>query len=214
MTEELFGELSEAVVIGDIERAKESVNKLLESGQDAYQIIERSISPGLEVVGEKFEAREYFITDLLVSANVAKEVMGLLEPHMSKTEEKSRAAKVVIGTVEGDIHDIGKNIVATMLRGAGFEVVDLGVDISAQDFVSSANKEKAGIVAMSALLTSTMLKIPEVIEAFRKAGIRDEVKVLVGGAPLNEDFARKVGADAYGKDALRAIEKARELAAG
>ncbi|MFQ5710828.1 MAG: B12-binding domain-containing protein [Candidatus Geothermarchaeales archaeon] len=211
MNMNLLRELSEAVINGDAKGAKETVEKLLEGNIDVFDIIDGGIAPGLRVVGEKFETREYFIADLLVSANVAKEVMILLEPHVARRGGSARDARIVIGTVEGDIHDIGKNIVAAMLRGAGFDVVDLGVDVKAQGFVEAAEREGAEIVAISALLTSTMVEMGEVVKALEEAGIRSDVKVLVGGAPLSEEFAKKIGADAYGRDALEAVEKAEAL---
>ncbi len=209
--EELFKHLIDSIVNGEGEEAVKAAKELLNAGVPPKDIIDKGISKGLEIVGRKFEEREFFIPDMLAAAEATKEVINLLKPLLLKSKEVEKREKVVIGTVEGDIHDIGKNLVVVALQGAGFEVVDLGVDVSAEKFIEAIKKEGAKVLAMSALLTSTMPKMKEVIDALRKAGLRDKVKVVVGGAPVREDYAKEIGADAYGKDAWDGVKKVKEL---
>jgi len=204
-----LAKLAKFIEKGEIENAQSATKELLEGGVAPHQIIEKGIMVGLDVVGEKFEKEEYFLPELIIAGEAAKKAIGILEPHLKEKIEGQ--GTVVIGTVFGDVHDLGKNIVASTLRGSGFKVIDLGVDVSAEEFVDSVRKEHADILAISALITTTMLNIKKVIDRLHAEGIRQEVKVMVGGAPLDETFAKQIGADAYGENARQAVLKAREL---
>jgi corrinoid protein of di/trimethylamine methyltransferase len=188
------------------------VQDALDAGISPLEIIENGLKKGMQIVGTKYEEGDLFIVDLMMAASAMKAAVELLEPHIStEMKEKTSVGKVLIGTVEGDVHDIGKTIVATLLTANGFEVIDLGNEVPTSKFIEKVNELKPDIVGMSALLTTTMLKMKEVIETLEKSNLRDRVKVLVGGAPVTQEFALKIGADAYGKDAEKAVKLAREL---
>jgi len=206
-----FEEIVEAVLVGNVEKTKALVQKMLEKGISPHDLIEKGLTVGMNLVGDKFEKREYFLPDLLVAAEAVKQATEIVRPFL---KGERRKGTVVIGTVSGDIHDLGKNLVASTLEAAGFRVVDLGVDVSPEKFVRTAKEEKANIVAISALITTTMVGMKDVIEAMVKDGIRKEVKVMVGGAPLDEKFARKIGADRYARTSRDALRKAVELVNG
>jgi len=203
--EDAVKDLRDKLVALDFEGAKKAAQTALDAGVPPQEIVTGGIGGGMDIVGKKFEASEYFLSELIVAGEVAKEVTQLLQPHL-KGKELKKLGKVVIGTVRGDLHDIGKNIVAMMLETAGFEIVDLGSDVTAEKFVEEVRNQKPDIVGMSALLTVTMTEMANVIEHLKKSGLRDKVKVIVGGAPLTEDYARKIGADAFGKDAVQGVE--------
>lgn len=211
MTEnEIFSKIREGFLSFDFEETKELVKDALERGVDPVEIIEKSLRPAMEIVGEKFEQGEFFLSELVVAGDLFKEIMDeLISPRLKKEEKE--LGTVVIGTVRGDLHDIGKNIVATMLRVAGFKVIDLGVDVSPKAFLEAVKKYKPDIVGMSALLTTTMIEMENVIKELEKAGVRKDVKIIVGGAAVTEDFAKKIGADAYGKDAVEAVAICKRL---
>ena len=211
MAELEFKQIVEAVLVGDIEKTKTLTEETLKKGISPHDVIENGLMEGMNLVGDKFEKREYFLPDLLVAAEAVKRATEVLKPFLKG--ERGRGT-VVIGTVRGDIHDLGKNLVASTLEVSGFRVVDLGVDVSSERFVDAAKKEKADIVAISALITTTMVGMKDVIEALARDGIRKEVKVMVGGAPLDEEFARKIGADRYAKTSRDAARKAVELVDG
>lgn len=203
-----FKEIVEAVLAGDVEKTKSLTEEILRKGISPHDVIEKGLMEGMNLVGDKFEKREYFLPDLLVSAEAVKRATEVLKPFLKGEKGKGT---VVIGTVRGDIHDLGKNLVASTLEASGFRVVDLGVDVPPEKFVDWAKKEKTDIVAMSALITTTMVGMQEVIEALVKDGIRKKVKVMVGGAPVDEEFARKIGADRYARTSRDAARKAVEL---
>lgn len=184
--------------------------KALEGENPDIRGIIDCLSSGMEEVGRRFEEGEYFIPDMLASAEAVGAAMDLLEPHLKKADVESKGV-FVIATVAGDLHDIGKNIVAIMLKGAGFRVVDLGNDVSSEVICEAVKSEKASFVGLSALLTTTMQEMGKVIQELKKAGLREEVKVLVGGAPLSSDFAAQIGADAYCEDAFEGIRCAEEF---
>jgi len=211
MEELEFKQIVEAVLVGNIEKTKTLTEETLKKGVSPHDVIEKGLMEGMNLVGDKFEKREYFLPDLLVAAEAVKRATEVLKPFLKG--ERGRGT-VVIGTVRGDIHDLGKNLVASTLEVSGFRVVDLGVDVSSERFVDAAKKEKADIVAISALITTTMVGMKDVIEALARDGIRKEVKVMVGGAPLDEEFARKIGADRYAKTSRDAARKAVELVDG
>ncbi len=189
----------------------ELVQEALDGGADTNDILLNGLSRGMEMVGEKYETGEYFIPDMLTAAEAVEEGMKVMEPHLVKGEGGSGKGKVVMATVEKDLHDIGKNLVSIMLKGAGFTVVDLGIDVPAARIVEAAEEEGAGLVGLSALLNTTMSNMGDVVKELEEKGLRDKVKVLIGGAPTSEDFAREIGADSYGKDAFAAIKEAEKL---
>lgn len=204
-------ELKRAVLEGDEERAAELTRGVLEEGIEPARILNEGLVPAMDVVGREYEEGERYIPEMLISAEAMKAAMEVLRPKLVETGAKPRG-KVVIGTVEGDLHDIGKNLVAMMLEGAGFEVIDLGTEVTAEQFVQAVEEHNPDIVGMSALLTTTMVHMPEVIEALKKAGLRDDkAKVIVGGAPITQEYADKIGADGYAPDAASAVELAKRL---
>lgn len=204
----LIDELREAIITGNRDRTKQLVQKALDEGMTARQIVVEGVAPAMEIVGEKFRANEFFVPELLIAQRAMKEGLSLLS-----AEAVDHIGTVVIGTVKGDLHDIGKNLVAAMLEGAGFKVVDLGVDVSPEKFTAAAKDNSANIVAMSALLTTTMGSMRDTIQALRAAGIRDNTRVLIGGALVTQAYADEIKADGYAPDAASAVEKAKALLA-
>jgi corrinoid protein of di/trimethylamine methyltransferase len=208
---DILSELMAAVgELRDPEEVKRLTEEALKTGIPPHEIISCGLAKGLDVVGAKYEEKEYFIADLVFAASLMKEAMAILEP-LLQTAKMKGVGVFVIGTVRGDLHDIGKNIVAAMLRSGGFTVYDLGVDVSAEAFVEKVKEVNADILGLSSLLTSTMPQVNEVLNALKVKGIRGRVKVMVGGRPVTEDFIKEVGADAYAKDAVDAVRKAKEL---
>jgi 5-methyltetrahydrofolate--homocysteine methyltransferase len=182
----------------------ELIEEVLKADIPVEDVIKDGLTAGMTVVGEKFSTKEYFIPDMLASAEAVGAAMEILKPHLEAASVETKG-KVVIATAKGDIHDIGKNIVAIMLRGAGYEVIDLGIDVSEDKIVAAVEKEKPDFVGLSALLTTTMTDMPVVIKALEDAGLRQSVKVLIGGAAVSEEYAREIGADAFGADAFQAV---------
>jgi len=206
-----YGKMAEALVAGNIEDVKQQAQAAIDGGAAAAEVLEKGLMPGMDVVGQRFKACEMFIPEVLRSAKAMHGAMDILRPLLAKAGAKG-AGTLVIGTVEGDLHDIGKNLVGMMFEGAGFQVVNLGIDIKPQAFVEAVKQHKATLVGMSALLTTTMPKMGQTINALKEAGIRDQVKVLIGGAPVTEDYAKKIGADGYASNAAAAVERGKELA--
>jgi len=204
--------LAEAIINGKRNDAAELTKKLIDAGVPAKRILDEGLIAGMSEVGEKFKNGEYFVPEVLVAARAMKAAMELLRPLLAASDVEP-IGTVVIGTVRGDLHDIGKNLVAMMLEGAGFRVVDLGVDVPAEKFIEAAREHNAEIVGMSALLTTTMTYMPEVIKALEAEGIRNRVKVIVGGAPVTQEWADQIGADGYAPDAASAVDKCKELLA-
>ncbi|MBQ7524950.1 MAG: corrinoid protein [Abditibacteriota bacterium] len=204
-----FNTLSEAIIAGDQAGAKTAADELIADGASDGDDLEPGLVAGMNVVGAKFKANEFYIPEVLLAARAMKGAMEVLRPLLAETGVKP-VAKIAVGTVKGDQHDIGKNIVAMMMEGAGFEVTDLGINVGPDKFVEQA-KEGARILLMSALLTTTMPAMKANIEALKAAGLRDKVLVMVGGAPVTQAFADEIGADGYSDDAASAVEKAREL---
>ena len=202
--------LKENVIAGNESKVLEYTQKALDEGIDLEKILNDGFIPGMEVVGSKFQANEIYVPEMLISAKAMKAGMKILEPLLTKAGIEP-IGKVVIGTVKGDLHDIGKNLVAMMLEGAGFEVIDAGVDVSPGKFIDLIKEKKANILGLSALLTTTMVEIKNVIDAFKESGLRDNVKIIVGGAPVNADYAREIGADGYSPDAASAADMTKEL---
>jgi corrinoid protein of di/trimethylamine methyltransferase len=210
--ERLFEEMTNAVIAGLPDKACELANEVLQAGIDPLAAIEQGFKPGMDVVGEGFAKGELFIPDLMMSSKAMQEGIAVLEPELLKRKQELQTlGKVVIGTVQGDIHEIGKTLVATMLTANGFEVHDLGVDVSPQRFVDAVREVKADVVGLSALLTTTMLNQEAVILTFKEAGLRDQVKVIIGGVPTSPEWAKEIGADAYAENATEAVEVVKGL---
>ena len=203
-------ELYNAILTGNANKAEEAAKAALDSGSDASSLVQKHMIPAMDEVGRRFECNEYFVPELLIAARAMKKVLELLTPLLMDAGVES-AGRVVVGTVQGDLHDIGKNLVASMLEGGGFEVVDLGVDVSAEKFVEAAKEKQGTIVALSALLTTTMTVMKTVVEALEAAGIRESTKVMIGGAPITQQYADEIGADGYSDNASSAVAMAREL---
>ena len=191
----------------------ELINKALASGLDVKDIISKGLTEGMAIVGRKFEAEEYFIPDMLASAEAVGAAMEILAPHLARSGIKSKG-KIIVATVKGDLHDIGKNIVSTLLRGAGYTVKDLGNDIDPKVIVDAVREERPQILGLSALLTSTMIHMKDTIQALTESGLRDKVKVIIGGAPVSEEFAQNIGADGYGADGFQAVAIVESLNSG
>jgi 5-methyltetrahydrofolate--homocysteine methyltransferase len=207
-----LSELSQAVINGQKAKAEELTRKALEEGVSPVTIINEALVPGMAVVGEKFKNDEFYIPEVLVAARAMNAAMAIVKPLIVGDQLKP-LGKVVIGTVRGDLHDIGKNLVMMMLEGAGFEIVDLGVDVAPEKFVEAAKANSADVVAMSALLTTTMPAMKDTIAALEENGLRDKVKVIIGGAPVTQSYADSIGADGYAPDAASAVDKVKELLA-
>lgn len=206
----MFEDIKDAVMKADRESVIKFTKAALEGGAAIKDILDNGLIAGMEVIGERFKKNEVFIPEVLISAKAMHAGIALLEPHFAKCGIKP-AGRVVIGTVKGDLHDIGKNIVSMMLKGACFEVEDLGIDVSSARFLEAVSTSGADIVAMSSLLTTSMPSMRETINSLKESGLRDKVKIIVGGAPVTQDFASSIGADGYAKDAASAVDKAREL---
>jgi 5-methyltetrahydrofolate--homocysteine methyltransferase len=206
-----FNALSDHIIQGNAAGAEQWTQEALSQGVDCHDILERGLIAGMNVVGEKFKNEEYFLPQVLLAARAMKASMALLSPILAQAQGDAQRGRVVIGTVQGDLHDIGKNMVALMLEGAGFEVTDLGNDVSPESFISAVEEKQADMVCMSTLLTTTMSMMGKIIEAMEEAGIRQRIKVMVGGAPVSETYASSIGADGYASDAARAVEQVKDL---
>jgi 5-methyltetrahydrofolate--homocysteine methyltransferase len=204
----MFDELKDSIISGDEEKAKGLTGKFLDEGIKPKEILNGGLVAGMDVVGQRFRAYEMYLPEVIMSATAMKNAMELLKPHLSKTEESSMGS-IVMATIEGDVHDIGKNLVSMMLEGAGFSVVDLGVDVSVEKIIAAAEKEAADVIGISSLLTTTMLAMEPAIKMIREKNSR--VKIMVGGSPITKEYADKVGADGFAPDALRAINLAKQL---
>ena len=210
VADEVFQAVHADVLAGDDAGIKVHVQELLNRGANAKDILNRGMLTAMEVIGGRFRDGTVFIPEVLLSARAMNEALAVLEPHLAR-EKRDASGKILLGTVRGDMHDIGKNMVATMLRGVGFDVVDLGINITADDFVKKVEEHRPDILGMSALLTTTMPEMKKVIDLLVARGLRGEVKVMVGGAPINEKFAHDIGADGYGADAGSSVDLARKL---
>ena len=207
MTEEkILHQFIDAIVGMDIEAAKKVSEDALKQNIQPFKLIQEGIVQAVNVIGEKFEAEEYFLAELIMGGEIIKEVMKILEPHIKDTGKIKALGKIVIGTGKGDLHDIGKNIVNIFLRAEGFEVIDLGVDVSAEKFIEAVRTEKPKILAISALVSMTMPEVNNVLKALKEANLRNQVKIIVGGAPITQEFVSNIGADAYAKNAIDGIK--------
>ena len=205
-------QIAESLEKGENEKVAELTKEAIDQRLSGKEILDNGLIAGMTIVGEKFRSREMFLPEVLLSAKAMYAGMDLLKPLFLK-EGTPSAGKVVIGTVRGDVHDIGKNLVGIMLKGAGYEVVDLGKDVKAEDFVETAKKEGASAIGMSALLTTTMPVMKEVIELLDRDGLKDSIKIIIGGAPVSQEYANQIGADAYGYDAASAVKLVKGLVA-
>lgn len=211
--DEIYPKMREAIVAGDREAASRLAEEAVRSGFDLLDVVERGYVPGIQKVGELWEQGEYFLPELITSAEAMKAAMAILEPELKKRNAGSRlGGRVVIGTVQGDIHDIGKNLVASMLQAGGFEVHDLGADVKLERYIDAAEEVGANMICLSALLTTTMMNQRRLIELLREKGLRDKYKVLVGGAPASRAWAEEIGADGFAENAVAAVKLARSLA--
>lgn len=212
MTEELFKQMAQSVINGEPEEAEALAKQAVAQGVDPLQAINEGFVQGVNYVGEQFSCGEMFLPELVLAGEAMKAAVAVLEPELAKRgTERKMLGKVVIGTVEGDIHEIGKTLVATMLSASGFKVFDLGVDVPVGKFIEVAKAEDADIIGMSALLTTTMVKQKTVIEKLEEAGLRSRVKVMVGGAPVTNEWATKIGADGFSPDAIGSVNIAKQL---
>ncbi|MCX6890915.1 MAG: corrinoid protein [Verrucomicrobiota bacterium] len=204
--------LYESVVSGDAKTTQAITQQALAEGVDPLVLVNEHMVPAMDEVGRRFEANEYFVPELLISARAMKASLELIRPLLVARGDKP-VGRVAIGTVKGDLHDIGKNLVASLLEGGGFEVIDLGVNVSPEKFIETVNSRQANIVAMSALLTTTMPAMKTTIDALKQAGVRDKVKVLIGGAPITQKYADEIGADGYSENAVGAVALAKKAVA-
>jgi corrinoid protein of di/trimethylamine methyltransferase len=211
MSQEILEKLTQAVVDGEPEDAEDLAKQALAAGLDPLECINAGLTPGIDRVGELFATGEYYLPDLILGGDAMKAALSILEPALTESQERQIVGKVVLGTVAGDLHEIGKTLVGTMLTANGFEVTDIGIDQPATEFVRAVKDTGATLVGASALLTTTMLHQREVIEALKEAGLRDRVKVMVGGAPVTESWADQIGADGFAEDAISAVTLAKKL---
>ena len=202
-------QISEYLQQGRAKNVPELVSQALTEGIAAGKILSQGLLAGMSVIGEKFKVNEVYVPDVLIASRAMNAGMEVLKPHLMGSDIKP-VGKVILGTVEGDLHDIGKNLVKIMFQGAGFEVSDLGVDVSAEKFITAIKTERPQIIAMSALLTTTMINMDKVVKAIVKEGLRDQVLIMAGGAPVTENFTQSIGADLYAPDAASAAQAARE----
>jgi len=210
--EELFEKMAEKLIAGKEDEVKSLTQEALDKGATARDILDNGLLAGMDVVGQRFKAGDMFIPEVLLCARCMHGAMDIIKPLLSEGDAAGMGT-YLIGTVEGDLHDIGKNLVSMMLQGAGFQVIDLGTNITAQQFVDAVKEHQPDILGMSALLTTTMPRMEETIQALKEAGVRDGLKIMAGGAPVTQDFVEKIGGDAYGANAASATEKAKELVA-
>jgi len=210
---DILNELKKAVLEGDDEIAQELAHKALEQGLEPMMIVNQGIIPGIQEAGELWKKNEYFHTDIILCAEAFRLAMEIIEPKLSAGERGS-SGKIVIGTVAGDMHNLGKIMVNATLRGGGFEVIDLGEDVSKELFIKTVKEEKPDILGLGCYMTTTMLEMKNVLGLLQNEGLRNNVKVLVGGVPTTQEFADEVGADAWGKDAFDTVEKAKKIMEG
>jgi corrinoid protein of di/trimethylamine methyltransferase len=198
------------VIDGKFNDIEEEVQRAVDTGTDLNRLINEALISAMDIVGKRFADGEIYVPEMLVSATTMKRGLNIIKPLLQSGETENRGT-IVMGTVKGDLHDIGKNLVIMMMEGAGFKIIDLGVDVKIENLVETLKKEKADILGLSALLTTTMPEMQNVIEVLKEGGLRDQVKVIVGGAPIDQGFADKIGADGFGKDAVAAVQLVRKL---
>lgn len=212
MGEGILSQLSDCLVYGKAAKVKELAEAALRQGIPAKEVLDAGLVKGMQIVGEKFECNEFYLPELLVAARAMYSGLDVIRPHLTEDESGGKGT-VIIGTVKGDLHDIGKNVAAMMLEGAGFRVVNLGADVPPAKFVEEVRKHEKCIVGMSALLTTTMIHMRETVVALQEAGLREKVRILIGGAPVTQEFADEIGADGYAVDASNGVKRALSLMA-
>ncbi|HKJ68703.1 MAG TPA: corrinoid protein [bacterium] len=207
---QILDDIRDGIIEGQVDHVVSRVQQALDEELMPGDILNDGLIAAMAEVGRRYEAKEFFVPEMLIAASAMKKGMNVLKPHLVSSNVKPRGT-VIAGTVKGDLHDIGKNLVCVMLEGSGFEIYDLGVDVSAEQFLEALRSREANIVAMSALLTTTMVQMRTTMEALSESGVRNQVKVLIGGAPVNERFAREIGADGYAPDAYQSVQVANSL---
>jgi len=207
---DIYEDLSKSLITGNLTGIKRLTQQALDQGLKAKDVLEKGLLPGMDVVGQRFKTGEMFMPEVIYSAKTMHAAMEVLKPLLMGDDAEGTGV-LVIGTVEGDLHDIGKNLVAMMMEGAGFTVIDLGTNVKSQTFVDAVKQHKPNLVGLSALLTTTMPKMKETIDSLKEAGLRDRVKVIIGGAPVTAEFMSRIGADGYGINAGAAVENAKTL---
>jgi len=205
--------IKEMVVGGKFNDIEEQVQRAVDSGTDLNLLINDALISAMDIVGKRFADGDIYVPEMLVSAKTMKQGLDIIKPLLTAGEAEHRGT-IVMGTVKGDLHDIGKNLVIMMMEGAGFRIIDLGVDVKIEDLIDTVKKEAADVLGLSALLTTTMPEMQKVIEALEEAGLRNQLKVIVGGAPIDQRYADKIGADGFGADAVEAVQLTREFVAG
>ena len=211
MSEEIFKKLMQAVIDGEEDDALDAANQAVSEGVDALACINKGLMPGIQKVGELFSSGEFYLPELIIGADTMKSALNILEPALVGDQQREVVGTVVLGTVEGDLHEIGKTLVGTMLTANGFKVIDIGVDQKHESFIEAAKESGADIIGASALLTTTMLQQKSLIEALKAAGMLDKLKVMVGGAPVTETYAKEIGAHGYAEDAISSVDLAFRL---
>ncbi len=203
--------IAKAVTSGDQDDVMKLVNEALSKGASPVEILDRGLIPGIQAMGAKFESGDFFLPEILLSVRAMNKGAELVKPHLGNQDAMRQEGKVVLGTIEGDIHDIGKNLVKAMLESSGFEVIDIGVNMPAERFIDAAKEHKPNIIAISALLTTTMVNIPSVLVKMEEEKLRDRIAVLIGGACISREFADKIGVEGYAKDCVAAVSEAKRL---
>ncbi len=203
-------QIADNLIKGKAPEVKQLVQRAIDEGEDVQKVLNEGLVAGMNVVGAKFKANEFYVPEVLIAARAMKAGMKILRPILAEKNIKG-VGTVVLGTARGDLHDIGKNLVAMMLEGAGFEIIDLGVDVSPEKFIETAKEKKADLVGISALLTTTMPSMKDVIKVMGNSGFKDKVKVFIGGAPVTQSYADEIGADGYAPDAASAVDEAKQL---
>lgn len=211
MTEEIYKRLAQAVIEGEPEDAEALAKEALEQGLDPLECITEGLTAGIQQVGKLFASGEYFLPDLIIGADAMKVALDVLEPMLAGDQQRDVVGRIVLGTVEGDLHEIGKTLVGTMLTANGFLVTDIGVDKKPEEFIAAIKETDADIVGASALLTTTMLQQKKLVDLLEETGLREKVKVMIGGAPVTEAFAKEIGADGYAEDAISSVDLAFRL---
>lgn len=211
MSEEIFNKLAQAVIDGEAEEAENLARQALTQDVDALACINNGLVKGIQEVGKLFSKGDYYLPELIIGADAMKKALAILEPALLGDQQRDVVGRVVLGTVQGDLHEIGKTLVGTMLTANGFEVTDIGVDKSAAEFIAAIQEANADIVGASALLTTTMLEQKKIIEGLQEAGLQDKVKMMVGGAPVTKNYAKEIGAAGYAEDAISAVDVAFRL---